>query len=279
MPILSSFQSLRVLLLGVLLLAIRVVAAQPAAEPDSSYVLKSNDVVKISVFEEPELSIQTRILQTGEAVFPLIGAVKIGGLPIRSATDRIRGLYAADYLVDPKVTLTVDEYGLLFVSVLGAVANPGQIQIPQSGKLDISAAIATAGGVSATADISRISLVRADGSTAEFALNGIEKGVRIQLGPGDRVIVGESRFVNKSVTFVGEVRNRGPVAFPVDGKLDLVTAIARAGGFTELANPKKVSVNRGGRVTVHDVKEMSSRGDTPFRLEPDDIITVPERLF
>lgn len=254
-------------------------AAPLVADTDTSYVLKANDVVKLSVFEEPELSIQTRILQTGEAVFPLIGGVKIGGLPIRSATERIRGLYAADYLVDPKVTLTVDEYGLLFVSVLGAVVNPGQIQIPQSGKLDISAAIATAGGVSATADISRISLVRADGSTDEFALNGIETGVRIQLGPGDRVIVGESRFVNKTVTFVGEVRNRGPVAFPVDGKLDLVTAIARAGGFTELANPKKVSVNRRGRVSVHDVKEMSSRGDSPFRLEPDDIITVPERLF
>ncbi len=275
----SSFPWARLLLIGFLLLGVRVLAAEPEGEPDSSYVLKANDVVKISVFEEPELSVQTRILQTGEGVFPLIGAVKIGGLPIRSATERIRSLYAADYLVDPKVTLTVDEYGLLFVSVLGAVANPGQIQIPQSGKLDISAAIATAGGVSATADISRISLVRADGSTAEFALTGIEKGVRIQLGPGDRVIVGESRYVNKTVTFVGEVRNRGPVAFPVDGKLDLVSAIARAGGFTELANPKKVSVNRGGRVTVLDVKEMSSRGDTPFRLEPDDIITVPERLF
>lgn len=250
-----------------------------SVEADSSYVLKANDLVKISVFEEPELCIQTRILQTGEAVFPLIGGVKIGGLPIRSATERIRGLYAADYLVDPKVILTVDEYGILYVSVLGAVVNPGQIQIPQSGRLDISAAIATAGGVSPTADTSRISLVRADGTTDEFALTGIEKGTRIQLGAGDRVIVGESRFVNKSVTFVGEVRNRGPVAFPVDGKLDLVTAIARAGGFTELANPKKVSVNRRGDVSVHDVKEMSSKGASPFRLEPDDIITVPERLF
>jgi polysaccharide export outer membrane protein len=275
----SALQSIRWYIMAAVLSAVSAAAAPPGTEVDSSYVLKANDVVRISVFEEADLSIQTKILQTGEAVFPLIGAVKVGGLPIRSATERIRELYAADYLVDPKVTLTVDEYGMLHVSVLGAVVSPGQILIPPSGKLDISAAIATAGGVGPTADLSRISLVRADGSTAEFALTGIEKGARIQLGAGDRVIVGESRFVNKTVTFVGEVRNRGPVGFPLDGKLDLVTATARAGGFTELANPRKVSVNRGGRVTVHDVKEMSARGDRQFRLEPDDIITVPERLF
>ena len=251
----------------------------PAKNEDSSYVLKANDVVKLAVFDEPDLLSQTKILQTGEAVFPLIGAVRIGGLPIRSATAKIRDLYGADYLVDPKVTLTVDEYGVLYVSVSGAVADPGQVPIPASGKLDMSAAIATAGGVLPTADLSRISLVRADGTTADFALADLKKAASIQLGAGDRVIVNESRFINKAVTFVGEVRNRGSVAFPLDGKLDLVTAIARAGGFSELANPRKVSVNRRGHVTVHDVKEMTTRGDTPFRLEPDDIITVAERLF
>jgi hypothetical protein len=58
-----------------------------------------------------------------------------------------------------------------------------------------------------------------------------------------------------------------------------VTAIARAGGFSEVANPKKTSVNRKGRVIVVDVKELSSKGTNIFKLEPDDIITVPERLF
>jgi protein involved in polysaccharide export with SLBB domain len=65
----------------------------------------------------------------------------------------------------------------------------------------------------------------------------------------------------------------------MDGELDIVTAVARAGGFTDLANPKKVSINRKGVIIVVDVKDMSSKGAKMFRLEPDDILTVPERLF
>jgi polysaccharide export outer membrane protein len=258
--------------------------AQPAAETappagDDTYVLKSSDVVRLSVFEEDDLSARTRILQTGEAVFPLIGPVKIAGMSIRAATTTIRDLYAADYLVDPKVTLTVDEYAQQFVAVLGAVRSPGQIQMPSSGRFDIAAAIATAGGLTERADPSRISLVRANGATTEYSLAGIEKGSKVQLGSGDRIIVAESAYLNQTVIFVGEVRNRGPVPFPINGRLDLLGAIARAGGFTELANPRKVSVNRRGKVMVFDVREMSSRGAQPFLLEPDDIVTVPERLF
>lgn len=260
------------------------VAATVPADPVKpgeglSYVLKANDVVRLSVYEEPDLSTQTRILQTGEAVFPLIGAVKIGGLSIQDATSKVRGLYAADYLVDPKATLTVDDYAQQLVSVLGAVMNPGQIPIPQSGKLDVASAVASAGGLSPNADSKRISLVRADGTSSEYSLSGLEKGSRVQLGAGDRVIVAESPFVNRTVTIVGEVRTKGQIAFPLDGNLDLVSAVARAGGFTELANPRKVSVSRGGKITVLDAKEMFEKGAKPFRLEPDDIITVPERLF
>ena len=244
-----------------------------------SYVLKANDVVRLSVYEEPDLSTQTRILQTGEAVFPLLGAVKIGGLSIKDATSTVRGLYAADYLVDPKVTLTVDDYAQELVSVLGAVMKPGQYPIPQSGKLDVASAVATAGGLAPTADSKRVSVIRGDGSGGEYTLAGLEKGNRIQLSAGDRIIVAESRFLNRSITIVGEVRTKGQIAFPLDGNLDLVSAVARAGGFTELANPRKVSVSRGGKVTVLDAREMFEKGTKPFKLEPDDIITVPERLF
>lgn len=270
------------MLLRFLLLAgaAATVLADPVKPGDGlSYVLKANDVVRLSVYEESDLSTQTRILQTGEAVFPLIGAVKIGGLSIQDATSKVRGLYAADYLVDPKTTLTVDDYAQQLVSVLGAVMNPGQIPIPQSGKLDVASAVASAGGLSPNADAKRISLVRADGTSSEYSLAGLEKGNRVQLGAGDRVIVAESPYVNRSVTIVGEVRTKGQIAFPLDGNLDLVSAVARAGGFTELANPRKVSVSRGGKITVLDAKEMFEKGAKPFKLEPDDIIAVPERLF
>ncbi|MEY3897736.1 MAG: hypothetical protein RLZZ214_3257, partial [Verrucomicrobiota bacterium] len=124
----------------------------------SSYVIKANDVIRLAVFNEPALSSQTRVLQTGEAMFPLIGPVKIAGLSMTDSIEKIRALYDADYVVEPKVTLTVDEYALQQVSILGAVKSPGQSPIPTSGKRDLSAAIATAGGLSESADPASISL-------------------------------------------------------------------------------------------------------------------------
>jgi protein involved in polysaccharide export with SLBB domain len=66
---------------------------------------------------------------------------------------------------------------------------------------------------------------------------------------------------------------------PIDGELDIVAGLARAGGFTELANPKKVSVNRNGQITQINVREMTEEGERGFLLRPGDIITVAERLF
>lgn len=245
----------------------------------SGYVIQANDVIRLSVFNEPTLSSQTKVLQTGEAMFPLIGPVKVAGLSISDSIEKIRMLYDADYVIDPKVTLTIDEYAIQQISVLGAVAIPGQIPIPSSGKLDVSSAIATAGGLTSIADPDSISLERANGQRSVHSWASVQRGQKIQLNPGDRVIVAESRYVNKSVTFVGQVRTSGAIAFPINGQLDIVSAVARAGGFTDLANPKKVSVNRKGEIIVIDVKEMSSKSSTIFQLLPDDIITVPERLF
>lgn len=260
----------------------RPLAAEPSevsAAETSSYVIKPNDVIRLAVFNEPSLSSQTKVLQTGEAMFPLIGPVKIAGLSLSDSIEKIRALYDADYVVEPKVTLTVDEYAVQQISILGAVKSPGQIPIPNSGKLDLSAAIATAGGLTESADPASISLERASGQLSVFSLSTVQRGAQVQLSPGDRIIVGESRFLNQTVTFVGQVRSGGSIALPMDGELDIVTAVARAGGFTDLANPRKVSVNRKGQIIVVDVKDMSSKGVNMFKLQPDDIITVPERLF
>jgi len=281
-----SYKRLYCLLFFIVLMITSLLTGSAAAEEadlriarEEGYVLKPNDVLGLSVYGEEDLSVQTKILMTGEAVFPLIGAVPVNGLSLRTATQRVRDLYAADYLVDPKVSLTVLEYAVQHVSVLGAVNAPGQVVMPASGALDMAAALAAAGGLAPIADPNRISLVRSSGARSEYSLTTIEKGGSIKLGAGDRLIVATSRFLNQNVVFVGEVRKQGSVDFPLDGKLDLVSAVARAGGFTELANPRKVAVNRGGKITVLDVRQMTEKGSEPFILLPGDIITVPERLF
>ena len=261
-------------------------AATPAPKPPKipassqsvpGYRLKPNDVVRLSVFEEPDLSTSTRILKTGEAVFPLIGTVHIAGTSLAEATERVRLLYAADYLVDPKVTLSVDEYATDYISIVGAVNRPGQIPIPSSGRFDLASALATAGGLAQNADPNRITLVRASGGRSVFSENQIRNNGGIPLRSGDRIVVAESRFIKSTVTVMGQVRRPGPIEFPLDGKLDLLTAIARAGGFTDLASPKKVKVTSNGRTTVVDMRAGTEHHSKNFTLHPNDIITVPER--
>ena len=249
--------------------------------PDSTYILRANDIIRLDVYEEPELSGAVRILKTGQVSFPLIGSLEISGLTIKAATAKIRSLYAADYLVDPKLTLTIQEYATDYIWVIGAVINAGQIAIPVSGHIDLASAIATAGGISPSADTNSILLVRESGETSTYTMNAISNSNtgRIKLQANDRIIVNQSAYVGKSVTILGRVGHQGPVPFPINGQLDLISAIAQAGGLTELANPKKITVNRKGKVISLDYREISERGDKPFILQPNDIITVPERLF
>jgi len=258
-------------------LCLEFVAAQSSGD---SYILRPNDLVRLSVYEEPDLDREVRILKTGQASFPLVGSVEIGGISVNAATEKIRALYAKDYLVDPQVTLTVDEYATDFVSVIGQVKTPGQIPIPQTGGLDIGSALATAGGITENADAKNIQIVRAGGATTSLTLEAIQGGAgRGKLHSGDRIIVNESRFVRSFVTILGQIGKPGAVPLPVDGKLDLVTAVAMAGGLTELANPKKVTVNRKGRVTMVDFRELSQKGGESFPLQPGDIVSVAERFF
>lgn len=273
----TNFKLSRVILCA-LLICLNVRAEQAR---DSTYVLRPNDIIRLDVYEEPDLSGAVRILKTGHASFPLIGSLEISGLSVSAAAAKIRDLYAKDYLVDPKLTLTVQEYATDYISVIGAVRNAGQMPLPVSGHIDLAAAMATAGGLAETADANSIMLVRASGATSTFSMSSITNGPngRIKLEAGDRIIVNQSAYVGKSLTILGQVRRQGPLPFPVNGRLDLVTAIAYAGGLTELANPKKITLNRKGRIIILDYKEISQRGDKPFLLLPDDIVNVPERLF
>lgn len=266
----------------ILMLAMAIsLPAFAAGEEDTSYVLRPNDSIRLAVYEEPDLSVQVRILKTGEASFPLVGSVNVSGLSVSAAATKIRDLYARDYLVDPKVTLTVDEYATELISVIGAVKSPGQIPIPVSGQLDLASAMATAGGLADDANPGGIQLVRASGTASTFSMADIQGGTvgRIRLDSGDRIIVNRSPFVGKTLTVLGQVGKPGPIAFPASGRLDLVNAIALCGGLTELANPKKTTINRKGKIILLDFKAISQRGDQPFLLQPEDVITVAERLF
>lgn len=253
--------------------AVAASAAQPA---DSQ--LKPNDAIRVEVFNEPDLTASTKILKSGEVVLQFIGPVKIAGLSVAEANEKIRALYEKDYLVDPKLTLTVVSYSQDVISVNGAVGSGGQFPYPQNGKLDLASALAMAGGTTKDADTRGVTVTRASGGSSSFSIanNG---GSSVPIQPGDQITVKRSNYADKVAYVFGQVRRPGPVSFPPSGRLTLIEAVAMAGNYTELGNAKSVKINRNGKVSEVNLREMTEKGSEDFLLLPEDKITVPDRIW
>jgi len=154
-----------------------VAADPPSASPSkhsSFYVLRPMDLVKVQVFQEPDLDRELRVSQEHTIVMPLIGVVDLKKRTVREAELLIASLYNADYLVNPQINITVVEYSPRTVNVLGAVNNPGSVLIPPEHNLSLLDVIARSGGFSRLANRGKLSLTRimADGETQNFTING-----------------------------------------------------------------------------------------------------------
>jgi len=132
------------------------------------YKVGAYDLLDISVYQEPDLGKVVRVSQDGFISFPLIGKVKISGLDIIAAEEKIAALLERDYLVNPSVKILVKEYSAKKVFVLGEVKNPGSLSIPQDKKLTVIEAIAMAGGFSATAAIDGTRIIRVENGVKKY---------------------------------------------------------------------------------------------------------------
>lgn len=162
------------------------------------YVLQPLDLLRILVFQEPDLERQVRISQEYSINLPLIGSVDLTGKSVRQAEELIRARYDADFLKNPQITITVLEYTQRTVQVLGAVNSPGAIAFTPEQQMTLLEAIARAGGQARIADLRKVRLTRvsADGKTENFTINVDEvmKGSSTEKWPlrkGDVIFVPE----------------------------------------------------------------------------------------
>jgi len=167
---------------------------------DSAYVLQKNDQIRITVFGEDDLTTETRISKTGNIAFPLLGSLKIDGMTIDEATAEIRRLLDKDYIVNPQVRITLMEYAKQRFTVLGQVKDPGEMELPVEGGLDLLGAVAMAGGFTRIADPGRVTVRRiVDGKDVVLRVNAkdLEKNDNVKpflVMPGDTINVPESLF-------------------------------------------------------------------------------------
>ena len=95
--------------------------------------LGAGDVLKISVYGNPDLGLETRVSEAGQITFPLVGAVDVGGLSASAAEKKLGGLLeSGGYLRKAQVNIIVTSLQSQQVSVLGQVNRPGRY--PLEGK-------------------------------------------------------------------------------------------------------------------------------------------------
>jgi protein involved in polysaccharide export with SLBB domain len=170
----------------------------------SGYVLSANDQVAVEVFGEDDLRTNGRLNAEGNLSLPLLGSVHLSGLTLTQATSRVTELYGRDYLVNPKVNVSLVSYAKRRFTVLGQVNHPGSFEMPEGspGGIDLLEAIAMAGGYTRIAAPERITVRRHSNSGDEvLKVDGkrLAKGTgtsssSFKVLPGDTITVGESIF-------------------------------------------------------------------------------------
>jgi len=131
--------------------------ASAQAESTSTYKLASGDVIRINVFGEKDLSIEEiRLNDAGIFSYPFIGDVRAKGKTAAEIEQMLTESLKGDYLVDPRVSVSVLTYREFFIS--GEVQKPGGY--PFQPGLTLRRAVALAGGLTERASEGRITIIR-----------------------------------------------------------------------------------------------------------------------
>lgn len=175
---------------------------RPAAAGGSNHentVINRDDMIMVRVFQEDDLTTTARVAADGTVVMPLIGSVRVAGKTLSQASAVIRSALLQGYLVNPQVTISVEDFAKRRFTILGEVARPGAYDFPDQGTLDLLTAVGLAGGYSRLANESKITIKRrmSDGDKV-FKVNGKRLAGNdtepFYILPGDMITIGQSIF-------------------------------------------------------------------------------------
>jgi polysaccharide export outer membrane protein len=260
-----------------LLLALAATAWNGAAaqEKPADYRLGDGDNIRITVFQNPDLTLETRVSETGTITFPLIGSVKIGGLTIAAAAQTIASaLQKGNFIQKPQVNIQLVRNLGNQVSVLGQVGRPGRFPL-ETFTTRLSEMLAIAGGISGSGADSAIVTGTRDGKPfrREVDIVGMFMDNKLQ----DDIIVagGDVIYVHRQPMFYiyGEVQRPG--SFRIERGMTIRQALAQAGGLTPRGTERNLSVHRRGS----DGQISAETVNLNDPVQPDDVLHVRESLF
>lgn len=274
---------------GLVIVAILLFPSVAAPEIAQAYIVGPNDVLTITVFDNPQLTGRYVVQTDGTFTFPLLGSIKAGGLTLQALEHDIRERLAKGYLKNPQLSVAVDQYRSQRVFVMGEVRQPGGFEF--TGPMTLIDALARVGSTTdraggeavvvrpplgapppeapiaakvddvrdTNAEVIRVDLERLQGGTLSE---------NITLRGGDTIFIprAESVFVS------GQVRSAGE--FVVRKGTTVRQVLALAGGTTDRGSTGRIQIIR--RV---DGKEVTMGVTLQDQVQPGDTVVVRERFF
>lgn len=258
---------------GVLMMCALLLAA-PAWSADNDYRMGTGDVLRITVYGQPDLATEARVGDSGNISFPLIGDVRMAGVtPAQGETEIAQRLSKGGFINEPFVTLNVVQYRGQQVSVLGRVNRPGRHTLEKVSR--VTDVLALAGGIAADG-ADTITLVRTRDGKPEY--RDIDMIALFQPGgEASNEMVQDGDIVNVArqpmFYIYGEVQRPG--AFRLERNMSVVQALSLGGGVTARGTQKGLKIMR--RDASGELQQLDVSLADPVK--KDDVIYVKESLF
>jgi polysaccharide biosynthesis/export protein len=251
-------------------------AALAINEVGAGYRLGAGDIVRITVYNQPELSTEAQIKEAGQITFALIGEVRLAGLDKAAAETLIaQRLREGGFVRQPQVNLLVTAYRSQVVAVLGEVNRPGRYPIENATTL--TDLLAQAGGINPTTGGDLVTLVRQDASGKPTRIEIDLKDVFGAQGQGGAQLLaaGDVIFVPRAPVFYvyGEVQRPG--AYRLERQMTVMQALSVSGGLTPRGTERGMKLTRrapDGQLQTYDVVPSNT-------LREGDVLVIRQSIF
>ena len=268
----------------------------PASAPAQEYSIGEGDLLKITVYDNPDLATGARVSGEGKITFPLIGDVEVNGLTAAEVQQRIADKLREGYIKRPEVAVFIAEYRSKRVTTLGEFQKPGLIEL--RGNATLMEVISTAGGVTTNAGdelvikrkVLKPGVAQPEDVTITVPLaaflEGKNTGEQIKVADGDSIYV--PRVSLAHVSALGEFQKPGLIE--LRGVATLMEVISNAGGVTANAGDELVikrKVLKSGATEPEDVSITMPLADllegritgAPVMVADGDSVYVPRAAF
>ncbi len=244
-------------------------AADTVAPPN--YRLASGDSIRVSLFQNPDMTLETRVSEDGSITYPLIGSIGIGDLEIGAAEKKLaKALKDGGFFKQPQVNIQLIEVRGNKVAVLGQVTRAGTFPLLTTTR--VSQMLAEAGGQTPIGADRIVLTGTREGKPFRREID-IDALYRDEKGDADVVLAGgDTIYVPRAPMFFiyGEVSRPGN--YRIERKMTMRQAISAGGGLSLRGTERRLKVVHEG-----SAEKIPVQLDDP--VQPGDVVYVAESLF